>query len=56
MLDEIFKGSGELVDAAGIHGFYEDRVRIVVVENNDVLGDAAGGVQENTGMVAENSA
>ena len=56
MLAEIFEGSDEIALYAGLNGFCEDRVRIVVVENHDVLGAAAGGVRETTGLVAENSA
>ena len=47
---------GELALTAGLNGFCEDRVRIVVVENHDVIGAAAGGVREMTGLVAEKSA
>ena len=45
MLAELCKGSCELALAAGLNGFCEDRVRIVVVENYDVLGAADGGVR-----------
>ena len=56
MLAELCKGSDELALAEGLNGFCEDRFRIVVVENHDVLGAVSGGVQEPTGMVAKKSA
>ena len=54
MLVEFCKGLSEIAFAAGLDGFHENCVRIVVVENHDVLGDAARGMREATGMVAEN--
>ena len=56
VLVEFFEGSGEIAFAAGLDGFRENFIRIVVVENHDVLGASAGGVQEATGLVAENPA
>ena len=54
VLVEFCKVSGEIAFAAGLNGFRKDCIRIIVVENHNVLGAAAGGVQEATGMVAEN--
>ena len=54
VLAELCKGLGELALTAGLNGFCEDCVRIVVVENHDVIGAADGGVQETTSLVAEN--
>ena len=56
MLAEICEGWGELEVAAGLNGFCKDRVKIIVVENHDVLGAVAGGVRETTGLVTENLA
>ena len=56
VLIEFCKGSGEIVFAVGIDGFRKNCVQIVVVENHDVLGAAAGGVHEATGLVTEYSA
>ena len=56
VLVEFYKGSGEIAFAAGLNGFRKDCVLIAVVKNHDVLGAAAGGVQEATGQVAENPA
>ena len=56
MLVKFCKGSGEIAFAAGLNGFRKDRFRIVVVENHDVLGAAAGGVREATGLVSEKPA
>ena len=56
MLAELCEGLGDLALASGLNGFYEDRVQIVVVENNVVLGAMSGGVQEMIGLVAGNSA
>ena len=53
VLVEFCEGSGEIAFAAGLNGFREDCVRIIVVENHDILGAAAGGVQEANGPVAE---
>ena len=55
MLAELCEGSGELALAAELHGFCKDCVRIVVVKNHDVIGAAAGGVRETTGLVVEKS-
>ena len=55
MLDELCKGLGEIALAAGLIGFCEDHIRIVVIENHDIIGAAAGGVRKMTGLVAENS-
>ena len=54
MLVDFCEGSGEIEFAAGLNGFRKDCIQIIVVENHNVLGPAAGGVQEATGMVAEN--
>ena len=56
MLVEFCEGLSEIAFAAGLDGFHENCVRIVVVENHDVLGAKAGGVREATDLVAENSA
>ena len=56
MLVEFCKGSGEIAFTEGLNGFREDRVQILVVENHDVFGAAAGGVREATGLVADNPA
>ena len=53
---EFCEGLSEIVFAAGLNGFHKDCIQILVVENHDVLGAAAGGVQEATGLVAENPA
>ena len=42
--------------AVGLVGFRKNNVRIIVVENHDILGAAAGGVKEATVLVAENLA
>ena len=55
VLVEFCKGSGDIAFTARLGGFREDCVRILVVENNDVLGAATGGVRETTSLVAENS-
>ena len=54
VLVEFCKGLGEIAFAAGLDGFHENCVLIVVLENHDVLGATAGGVREATGLVAEN--
>ena len=54
MMVEFCEGLSEIVFAAGLNGFHKDCIQILVVENHDVLGAAAGGVQEATGLVAEN--
>ena len=54
MLVKFCKGSGDIAFAAGLDGFRENCVRIVVVENHDILGAVDGDVQEATGLVAEN--
>ena len=56
LLVEFCEGSGEIAFDAGLDGFQNNCVRIVVVENHDVLGATAEGVQEATGLVAENPA
>ena len=56
MLAGLCEGLGELALAAGLHGFCDDRLQIVVVKKHDVLGAVDGCVRETTGMVAENSA
>ena len=47
------EGSGKIAFAAVLDGFRKNFVQIVVVENHDVLGAAAGGVREAIGLVAE---
>ena len=56
MLVEFYEGSGEIAFNVGLDGFCENCVRIVVVENHDVLGATDGGVREATSLVAENLA
>ena len=56
VLVEFCQGSGEITFAAELDGFCNNCVLIVVVENDDVLGAAAGGLQEATSLVAENPA
>ena len=56
VLAEICEGSGDIALAVGLNEFCKDFVRIVVVEIHDVLGAAAGGVQETTSLVTENLA
>ena len=56
MLVEFCEGSSEIAFAVVLDGFRKNCVQIVVVENHDVLGSAAEGVQEATGLVAENLA
>ena len=49
-----FKGSGEIAFDAGLDGFRNNFIQIVVVENHDILGAMAGGLREATGLVTEN--
>ena len=44
VLAELCKGLGDIVLTVVLNGFCEDLVRIVFVENHDILGAAAGGV------------